>query len=133
MSQHKIWFDVLCEKAEKASLSNFTSQHASMGCLEVTEAIPVVGDYISLIVRNRPFFLLWVAAIISQLGDWFNEIALLKLASMYTGNTAILLALVLISRELPPLLLGPFVGIGIIYKLMNLYFLIIYNIFRISC
>ncbi len=46
----------------------------------------------------------------THLSDWFNEIALLALLTVFFPKRGILLSLLLISRELPPFLLGPVVG-----------------------
>ena len=41
--------------------------------------------YLQLLRSNRNFRSLWLASVISMLGDWFNTIALFFLILEYTG------------------------------------------------
>ncbi|MDH5298445.1 MAG: hypothetical protein OEV91_05445, partial [Desulfobulbaceae bacterium] len=48
-----------------------------------------VGDwrsYVTLLAGNRPFRRLWLAGVISQMGNWFNYIAIFVLLTKLTGS-----------------------------------------------
>ena len=47
-------------------------------------------SYGQLIRENRDFRQLWIAAVISMLGEWFNTIALFFLILEYTGSEFLL-------------------------------------------
>jgi MFS family permease len=66
--------------------------------------------YFELIRRNAPFRRLWYGQIVSQLGDWFDTVALLSLIHTLTGSGTALGAL-LVAEFLPPTLVSPFAGI----------------------
>jgi MFS family permease len=71
---------------------------------------PPVG-YLELLRRNRDFRLLWLGQVVSQLGDWFNTIALYTLVLEVTGGSGRAIGLVLVTRFLPTVFLGPFAGV----------------------
>ncbi|MBA3243516.1 MAG: MFS transporter [Acidobacteria bacterium] len=71
---------------------------------------PPVG-YLELLRRNRDFRLLWLGQVVSQLGDWFNTIALYTLVLEVTGGSGRAIGLVLVTRFLPMVFLGPFAGV----------------------
>ncbi|MEM7116182.1 MAG: MFS transporter [Chloroflexota bacterium] len=67
-------------------------------------------DYLRLL-RERPSYRnLWLAALVSQLGDWFNVIATVILVDRFTDSGTAVGALFL-ARSLPPFLLTPVVGV----------------------
>jgi len=45
-----------------------------------------VNPYRALISENRNYRLLWFGQIVSQLGDWFNSVAVYALLLELTGN-----------------------------------------------
>ena len=47
-------------------------------------------SYLSLIRENMEFRRLWIAAVVSMLGQWFNTIALFLLILEYTGSEFLL-------------------------------------------
>ena len=64
-----------------------------------------------LLLRDRPQFrYLWLAAVVSFAGDWFNTIATIILVGRYTDSTTAVGALFL-ARALPPFLLSPLAGV----------------------
>ncbi len=68
--------------------------------------------YLTLLRENSDFTRLWIAQIISLLGDWFNTIALSALVVAYNPeNPGLAVSALLLCRYLPPMLLGPFVGV----------------------
>ena len=66
--------------------------------------------YATLLRNNRNFRCLWIRQIISELGDWFNNIAVLALAMHLTGSGLVVSA-VLLSRTVPAVLFGPAAGV----------------------
>jgi len=66
--------------------------------------------YLQLIRENRDFRRLWIAAVISMLGEWFNTIALFFLILEYTGSE-FLLGLLFTVRMAEFAILQPFIGL----------------------
>ena len=66
--------------------------------------------YLSLLKRNRNFRLLYTGQTISQLGDWFNTVAVYSLLLDLTGS-ARAVALMLIAQMLPFGIVGPLAGV----------------------
>ena len=66
--------------------------------------------YLSLLRRNRNFRLLYIGQTISQLGDWFNTVAVYSLLLDLTGS-ARAVALMLIVQMLPFGIVGPLAGV----------------------
>ena len=66
--------------------------------------------YLSLLRRNRNFRLLFIGQAISQLGDWFNSVAVYALLLDLTGS-ATAVAGMLIVQFLPVALVGPVAGV----------------------
>lgn len=69
-----------------------------------------LGSYTRLIRDNPNFRRLWLAQIVSELGDWFYTLAIYNLLLQLTGRaSAVALALVL--QVLPQTLVGPMAGV----------------------
>ena len=66
--------------------------------------------YVQLVRENREFRRLWIAAVISMLGEWFNTIALFFLILEYTGSE-FLLGLLFTVRMAGFAILQPFIGL----------------------
>ena len=66
--------------------------------------------YVQLVRENKAFRRLWIAAVISMLGQWFNTIALFLLILEYTGSE-FLLGLLFTVRMAGFAILQPFVGL----------------------
>jgi len=66
--------------------------------------------YVALLRNNHNFRCLWIGQIISELGDWFNNIAVLALAMHLTGSGLVVSA-VLLSRTVPAVFFGPPAGV----------------------
>ncbi|HEV2761991.1 MAG TPA: MFS transporter [Pyrinomonadaceae bacterium] len=73
------------------------------------EAVEPVG-YLALLRSNRDFRLLWLGQVVSQLGDWFNTVALYTLVLELTGSGRAV-GLVLVARFLPSVFAGPLAGV----------------------
>jgi MFS family permease len=66
--------------------------------------------YSRLLRENRPFRLLWLGQVISELGTWFSFIAELGLVARLSSSPLATTAL-LVSRFLPVLLFAPLAGV----------------------
>ena len=69
-----------------------------------------MNPYRALISGNRNYRLLWFGQIVSQLGDWFNSVAVYALLLELTG-TATSVALMIIVQFLPMAVIGPVAGV----------------------
>jgi MFS family permease len=69
-----------------------------------------VNPYFALLRQNRNFRLLYVGQTISQLGDWFNTVAVFALVLDLTGS-ATMVAWMLIVQFLPVALVSPVAGV----------------------
>ena len=68
------------------------------------------GGYVELLRRNRDFRRLWLGQVVSQMGDWFNTIALYTIVLDLTGSGRAV-GLVLVARFLPSVIVGPASGV----------------------
>lgn len=66
--------------------------------------------YVELLRGNRDFRLVWLGQVISQLGDWFDTIALFTLILRLTGSGGVI-GLIFVARFLPSVFLGPLSGV----------------------
>jgi MFS family permease len=69
-----------------------------------------VNPYRALLTENRNYRLLWLGQIVSQLGDWFNSVAVYTLLLELTGS-ATSVALMIIVQFLPMAVIGPVAGV----------------------
>jgi MFS family permease len=69
-----------------------------------------LNPYRELVAGNRNYRLLWLGQIVSQLGDWFNSVAVYALLLELTGN-ATSVALMIIVQFLPMAVIGPVAGV----------------------
>ena len=69
-----------------------------------------MNPYVDLLRRNRNFRLLFVGQAVSQLGDWFNSVAVLALLLDLTGS-ATAVAWMMIVQFLPVAFIGPLAGV----------------------
>jgi len=69
-----------------------------------------MSDFTRLLARNRNYRYAWSGQIVSEVGDHFNNIAVLSLAMSETHSGAII-ATLMMSRAIPAMLVGPFAGI----------------------
>jgi MFS family permease len=66
--------------------------------------------YGELLRNNRSFRLLWFGQVVSQMGDWFDTIAVYTIALRLTGSSRSV-ALIMVARFLPTVVLGPSAGV----------------------
>jgi MFS family permease len=69
-----------------------------------------LGSYTSILRRNHNFRLLYIGQTISQLGDWFNAVAVYALLLDLTGS-ATAVAWMMIVQFLPVAVIGPLAGV----------------------
>lgn len=68
------------------------------------------GGFASLLGRNANYRRLWLAQLVSEVGDHFNSVAVLSLTLHLTGSNSSV-GLVMVARTLPMVLAGPFAGV----------------------
>lgn len=69
-----------------------------------------LAAYVRLVRRNPNFRRLWVAQIVSEIGDWFYSLAIYSLLLQLTGQASSV-ALALVLQVIPQTLFGPLSGI----------------------
>ena len=69
------------------------------------------SGYMELLRGNRDFRLLWLGQVVSQLGDWFNTIALYTLLNALTEDSGRAIGLLLVARFLPSFFVGALSGV----------------------
>ena len=70
---------------------------------------PDVG-YGELLRGNRSFRFLWLGQVVSQMGDWFDTIAVYTITLRLTGSSRSV-ALIMVARFLPSVIMGPLSGV----------------------
>src|SRR5262252_8900347 len=74
-----------------------------------TNAI-TLASYARLVRHNRNFRRLWLAQIVSEIGDWFYTLSIYTLLLQLTGRASSV-ALALVLQVLPQTLAGPTAGV----------------------
>lgn len=69
-----------------------------------------LASYVRLLRENRNFRRLWLAQIVSEIGDWFYTLAIYSLLLQLTGRASSV-ALALILQVLPQTFVGPIAGV----------------------
>jgi MFS family permease len=69
-----------------------------------------LSAYVRLLRRNRNFRRLWLAQIVSEIGDWFYTLAIYSLLLQLTGRASSV-ALALMLQVLPQTFIGPIAGV----------------------
>ena len=67
-------------------------------------------SYARLVRELRDFRLLWLGQLVSQLGDWFNSVAVYALLLDLTGSATAVAAMVVV-QLLPSAFVGPYAGV----------------------
>jgi MFS family permease len=73
-------------------------------------SVPTQVGYIDLLRRNRSFRQLWLGQVVSQMGDWFDTIALYTIILKLTGSGRDV-GLLLVARFIPSFFFGPISGV----------------------
>jgi len=82
---------------------------ATVSAKKKSESLQPVG-YIDLLRRNRNFRQLWLGQVVSQMGDWFDTIALYTIILNLTGSGRDV-GLLLVARFVPSFLCGSMSGV----------------------
>ncbi len=69
-----------------------------------------LGSYLRLVRGNRNFRRLWMAQIVSEIGDWFYTLSIYTLLLQLTGRASSV-ALALVLQVLPQTFVGPTAGV----------------------
>src|ERR1700733_8569926 len=69
-----------------------------------------IASYVRLLRGNRNFRRLWLAQIVSEIGDWFYTLSIYTLLLQLTGHAGSV-ALALILQVLPQAFAGPTAGV----------------------
>src|SRR6202050_1100770 len=69
-----------------------------------------LGSYLRLVRGNRNFRRLWLAQMVSEIGDWFYTLSIYTLLLQLTGHAGSV-ALALVLQVLPQTLVGPTAGV----------------------
>src|SRR6202051_4883919 len=69
-----------------------------------------LAAYLRLLRGNRNFRRLWLAQIVSEIGDWFYTLSIYTLLLQLTGHASSV-ALALVLQVLPQTLIGPTAGV----------------------
>src|SRR3954447_13447655 len=64
----------------------------------------------ALLRQNRDYRNIWTGQIVSEIGDYFNAVAVLALIMEQTGS-GMVVSLVFLSRAIPSVLAAPFAGV----------------------
>jgi hypothetical protein len=70
----------------------------------------MLSGYVRLLRANRNYRLLWMAQVVSELGDWFYTLSVYSLLLELTGNKAQSVALAIVLQVLPQALAAPISG-----------------------
>ena len=81
-----------------------------MSTRKVKKRPPTSVGYLELLRSNRNFRFLWFGQVVSQMGDWFDTIAVYTIALRLTGSTRSV-ALIMVARFLPSVVMGPLSGV----------------------
>jgi len=71
-----------------------------------------MADWAELLRGNRNYRRLWTAQVVSEIGDYFNNVAVFSLAMETTGSGLVVSA-VMLSRAIPAALAGPLAGVAL--------------------
>src|SRR6201982_1015554 len=96
---------------------------------ELTVAPISLGSYGRRIPPNRNFRRLWLAQIVSEIGDWFYALSIYTLLLQLTGHASSV-ALALVLQVLPQQLVGPTAG-GINDRLKRRHVMIAAAVIRV--
>jgi MFS family permease len=69
-----------------------------------------MSDFTDLLRRNRNYRYTWMGQIVSETGDYFNNIAVFSLVMEVTGS-GLVVSGVMLSRAIPAVLAGPMAGV----------------------
>lgn len=80
------------------------------GATSRKKSVAPSAGYLELLRANRGFRFLWLGQVVSQMGDWFDTIAVYTIALQLTGSSRSV-ALIMVARFLPSVVMGPLSGV----------------------
>lgn len=89
------------------------------------------SEYWRVLQRNPAYARLWLADVISLLGDWFSLIALAVLVSRATAGSGLAISGLLLAQLLPAVVVGPFAG-TLVDRFDRKHILIISDLLRVA-
>src|SRR6476660_9497468 len=72
---------------------------------------PPIPDAPWRVFGSKTFFRLWIAQVVSSLGDWIGLIAILAIAARVSNNSGAAVSLVMVTRVVPGFFLGTVGGV----------------------
>jgi MFS family permease len=69
-----------------------------------------MADFVDLLRCNRNYRATWLGQVVSEVGDYFNNIAVFSLV-MQTSGSGLVVSGVMLSRAIPAVLAGPIAGV----------------------
>src|ERR1700693_1499207 len=71
-----------------------------------------MSDFTDLLRRNRNYRCTWLGQIVSETGDYFNNIAVFSLV-MQTSGSGLVVSGVMLARAIPAVLAGPIARVAL--------------------
>src|SRR6476469_6171050 len=69
-----------------------------------------MADFVDLLRRNRNYRCTWMGQVVSEVGDYFNNIAVFSLVMQTTGS-GLVVSGVMLARAIPAVMAGPIAGV----------------------
>src|ERR1051325_4496247 len=69
-----------------------------------------MADFLDLLRSNRNYRCTWTGQVVSEIGDYFNNIAVFSLV-MQTSGSGLVVSGVMLARAIPAVLAGPIAGV----------------------
>ena len=79
------------------------------GCYDEISA-PAMPDSLTLLRANRNYRYAWLAQVVSEIGDYFNNVAVFSLA-VQTSGSGLVVSGVMLARAIPAVAAGPVAGV----------------------
>jgi MFS family permease len=73
---------------------------------------PPMREVLQLLSRNRNYRYLWLGQVVSEIGDYFNNVAVYALVMEKTGSGMVISG-VMLARAIPAMLAGPVAGVAL--------------------
>ena len=102
-------FSVRRVKSERIGYLKDSSLNMDLAPERETNSISF-ASYVRLLRENRNFRRLWLAQIVSEIGDWFYTLAIYSLLLQLTGHASSV-AIALVLQVLPQTFIGPTAGV----------------------
>src|SRR6266545_2326450 len=69
-----------------------------------------MAEFTDLLRRNRNYRYTWMGQVVSEIGDYFNNIAVFALV-MQTSGSGLVVSGIMLSRAIPAVMAGPIAGV----------------------